>query len=81
VINASSDCQLVCKRIIPALDSESLEFRDVQEVLLRRGDRFVLYLSDGAPLPHREERLVSLSVRQALLWLNEGHDEAGSFWE
>ena len=45
------------------------------------GDRFVLYLSDGAPPPLRKERLISLSSREALLWLNEGQGEAGSFWE
>jgi hypothetical protein len=37
-------------------------------------------LSDGAPQSSRQERLIQLSLRQALLWLNEDQNEAGSFW-
>jgi hypothetical protein len=78
---SASDIQLVCMRSIPALDTESLECRDAKEALFRGGNRFVLYLSDGAPPPSRKERIVSLSSREALLWLNESQTEAGSFWE
>jgi len=73
--------QLICTRTIPALDAASLESRDAKEALFRDGDRFVLYLSDGAPPPHCRERLVPLGCREALLWLNESQTEAGSFWE
>lgn len=76
-----SEIQLLCRRSIPALDFESLEFRTAREALFRDGDRFILYLSDGAPAPLCKEKLISLSSRQALLWLNEEQDEAGSFWE
>jgi hypothetical protein len=73
--------QLVCTRRIPALDTESLEFREAKEALFREGNSFILYLSDGAPPPSRKERLIWLSFRETLLWLNEGETEAGSFWE
>jgi hypothetical protein len=76
-----SQLQLLCRRNIPALDPESLECREAQEALFRDGDRFVLYLSDGAPPPFRRERLIPLSSRQALIWLNEDQVEAGSFWQ
>jgi hypothetical protein len=41
---------------------------------------FILYLSDGRPAPLAEERVINLSAREALIWLNEGVEEAGSFW-
>jgi hypothetical protein len=73
--------QLLYRRKLPALDSDSLETREAQEALFRNADGFILYLSDGAPPPFRRERLLSLSSREALLWLNEDQVEAGSFWE
>jgi hypothetical protein len=72
--------QLIWTRTIPALDVDSLEDREAKEALFRDGDRYFLYLSDGAPAPMRRERLISLSSRQALIWLNENQLEAGSFW-
>jgi hypothetical protein len=74
------EMQLLCRRNVMALDSESLEYRQATEALFRNGDRFVLYLSDSAPCPCREERLIPMSLRQALLWLNENENDAGSFW-
>ena len=73
--------QLICTRSVPVVDSESLECRQAKEALFRDGDRYVLYLSDGAQPSCGEERLISLSSREALLWLNENQAEAGSFWE
>jgi hypothetical protein len=34
--------QLLCKRDVLTLDSESLEYREAKEALFRNGDRFVL---------------------------------------
>jgi hypothetical protein len=72
--------RLICTRRVSSLDSESLEYREAKEALFRDSGRFVLYLSDGAP-DLCKERLICLSFRDALLWLNEGPAEAGSFWE
>ena len=73
--------RLICTRRVPCLDSESLEHRQAKEALFRDGNRYLLYLSDGAPHPSCKERLISLSSREALLWLNESQKETGSVWE
>jgi hypothetical protein len=78
---APEKMELLIKRTIPVLDVESLEYREAKEALFRDGNRFILYLSDGLPPPRRKERLIPLSSRDALLWLNENQVEAGSFWE
>jgi hypothetical protein len=78
---APEKMELLIKRTIPVLDVESLEYREAKEALFRDGNRFILYLSDGLPPPRRKERLIALSSRDALLWLNENQVEAGSFWE
>jgi len=72
--------ELISQRTLPALDAETLEDREAKEALFRDGDRFILYLTDGAPPPLCGERLIPLSSRQALLWLNETQLDAGSFW-
>jgi hypothetical protein len=76
-----NNMRLICTRSVPCLDPESLEDREAKEALFRDGERYVLYLSDGARHPSCQERLISLSSREALLWLNESQNEAGSFWE
>jgi hypothetical protein len=73
--------RLIWTRSLRALDAQSLEFREVKEALFRDDDRFILYLTDGSASGSGEERLISLSSREALLWLNENQTEAGSFWE
>jgi hypothetical protein len=69
--------QLVSSRIVRFIDSQSLEAGGAREVLFRNGSDFILYLSDddysSAPA------LISLELREALIWLNEGSDH-GSFW-
>jgi hypothetical protein len=70
---------LISSRGILALDVDTLECREAKEALFREGDGgFLLYLSDGAPRPI--ERLLSLSYREALIWLNESEQDRGSFW-
>ena len=76
-----SAMQLICTRHVPYLDSDSLEDRQATEALFRDGNCFVLYLSDGAPPPSCKERVITFGSREAIIWLNEGHSEAGSFWE
>jgi hypothetical protein len=75
------DMELICARTIPALDADSLECSEAKEALFRSGDRFVLYFSDGKQPPSRRERLIAIGPREALLWLHENQEEAGSFWE
>lgn len=73
--------QLISSRIIPFIDTQSLSESHAREALLhdnRRG--FVLDLSSGDLASAREERVLFLEPRQALLWLNESSEEPGSFW-
>jgi hypothetical protein len=76
----SNRLQLISARTVPFLDAESLDSREAKEPLFRDGEDFILYLSDGAPRSSYKERLLSLSTREALLWLNESQTELGSFW-
>ena len=72
--------QMICSRLVPFLDSDSLAFSQAREVLFRDKDnRFLLYLSGGMSLD-AEERILRLDVREALIWLNEASQEQSSFW-
>jgi len=71
--------QLICSRTIASLDAQSLAPTEAREALFRVDDGFLLYLSDGATA-ESEERVVRLGLREALVWLNEEPQEAGSFW-
>jgi hypothetical protein len=51
------------------------------ERLFRAADgAFLLHMSSEGEL-EAQERIVWLTVRDALSWLNEAPDEFGSFWE
>jgi hypothetical protein len=52
-----------------------------REALFRKGGRFILYMSDGGPTSLVQERLISLTPREALIWLNEREEDVGSFWD
>lgn len=73
--------QLISSRVIPFIDTQSLSLREAKEALLhdhRKG--FILYLSsEGLPFA-REERVLFLDLREALIWLNEPAEDQGSFW-
>jgi len=70
--------QLIFSRSVPFIDTQSLEAR---EVLFRDDNSFVLYLTGGAPSSTAEERVISLGLREALIWLNETAQDCGSFWD
>jgi hypothetical protein len=72
--------QLIFSRTIPFVDTQSLEADQAREVLFRNGSGFVLYLSGGDVSPAAEERVISLDLREALIWLNEASQHRGSFW-
>ena len=71
--------QLVSSRIVPFIDAQSLEAGQAREILFRDHSDFILYLSDGGASP-AEERIISLELREALIWLNEASWDQGSFW-
>ena len=73
--------QLVSARTVPFLDSLSLAPRLGREALFRANDdRFILYLADGNSSQTREERVIFLDLREALIWLNEPSEQRSSFW-
>ena len=72
--------QMISSRAIEFLDVQSLAPGQAREALFRDDDGdFFLYLCDGEPA--REERVIFLDPREALIWLNESPQEEGSFWE
>lgn len=71
--------QMISTRAIAFLDVQSLAPGQAREALFRDGDgSFLLYLCDGEA---REERVLLLGPREALIWLNESPQDHGSFWE
>jgi hypothetical protein len=72
---------LICARAIPFIDSETLCDRTGREALFRKERCFILYMSDGGLTSPAQERLVSLTSREALIWLNEQGEEVGTFWD
>jgi hypothetical protein len=72
--------QLVSSRIVRFIDSVSLEAGSVREALFRNSSGFILYLSDDDYSSAPEERPISLELREALIWLNEGYSDQRSFW-
>lgn len=72
--------QLVSSRIVRFIDSVSLEAGSAREALFRNSSGFILYLSNGDYSSAPEERLISLELREVLIWLNEGYSDQGSFW-
>jgi hypothetical protein len=73
---------LLVSRIVPFIDSQSLQERTAREALFRNSEgEYVLYLSSGAGAADAEERLVCLDARNALIWINERPETPGSFWD
>jgi hypothetical protein len=72
--------QLISSRTIPYLEAQSLATGQAQEALFRNDDGFILHLADGKPTSVREERVIFLDLREALIWLNEPPEDGGSFW-
>lgn len=72
--------RLVYSRNVPFIDTQSLEAGQACEALFRNDRGFVLYLTGGLASSTAEERVISLGLREALIWLNETSLDHGSFW-
>jgi hypothetical protein len=73
--------QLLASREYPVIDYQTLAEFVGRERLFRGADgSFLLHMSAEGK-PHPEERIVWLSVRNAISWLNEADDQFGSLWE
>jgi hypothetical protein len=73
--------QLLAFREYPAIDAHTLVEFTGHERLFRGVDgSFLLHMSSKGQ-PVAEERIVRLSARDAIAWLNEEPDQYGSLWE
>jgi len=72
--------QLVVSRSYPAIDADTLTEYSAREALFRTDDgSFLLYMtSEGRR--DREEHLLVMDCRNALIWLNEPTHAPGSYW-
>ena len=72
---------LLAYREYPAIDAQTLvEFRGHERLFRGADGSFLLHMSsEGQPLA--EERIVWLSAREAISWLNEEPDNYGALWE
>jgi len=62
----------------PFIDSESLEEHQARDSLFRTdNDAFVLHLS-SSHTPNDGDRLVWLSCRSALIWINNATEDFGA---
>jgi hypothetical protein len=73
--------QLISSRIVPFIDTQSLESGQAREVLFRDRRGFVLYLSDGDPSRDAEERVIALELREALIWAERSIARSGGLLE
>ena len=73
--------QLVVSRSYPAIDALTLTESVARDALFRTaGGSYLLYMASGRRA-ESEERILFLSCRDALLWLNETPDARGSYWQ
>ena len=73
--------QLLVSRDYAVIDYQTMSEFIGRERLFRANDgAFLLHMSSEGTL-EAQERLVWLTVRDAISWLNEAPDEFGSFWE
>lgn len=78
--HVSTDIQMICLRNIPFIDADTLDVGGAREALFRERHGFLLYLSKDALSASREDRILRVGAREALLWLNEAKQDEGSFW-
>ena len=73
--------QVLVSRDYAVIDYQTMSEFIGRERLFRVTDGgFLLYMSSEGKL-EAEERIIWLTVRDAISWLNEVPDQFGSFWE
>jgi hypothetical protein len=73
--------QLLTSREYPVIDYQTMDEFVGSERLFRTPEGpFLLHMSSEGALG-TEERVIWLSLRDAISWLNEASDQFGSFWE
>jgi hypothetical protein len=73
--------QLLASRDYPVVDYQTMdEFVGCERLFRGPDGTFLLHMSSESGR-EAEQRIVWLSVRDALSWLNEAPDQFGSLWE
>jgi hypothetical protein len=73
--------QLLASRGHAVIDYQTMDEFIGYERLFRATDGvFLLHMSSDRKL-EAQERIIRLTVRDAISWLNDAPDEFGSFWE
>jgi hypothetical protein len=73
--------QLLASRDYPVIDYQTMgEFIGCERLFRTTDGAFLLHMSSKGKL-EAAERIIWLTVRDAISWLNEPPDEFGSFWE
>ena len=73
--------QLLVSRDYAVIDYQTMgEFIGYERLFRATDGAFLLHMSSKGKL-EAEERIIGLTVRDAISWLNEAPDEFGSFWE
>ena len=73
--------QLLVSRDYAVIDYQTMgEFIGYERLFRATDGAFLLHMSSEGEL-EAEERIIWLTVRDAISWLNEAPDEFGSFWE
>jgi hypothetical protein len=73
--------QLLASRTYLFIDSESLEEHQARDSLFRTDNgAFVLHLS-SSHMPNDDDRLLWLSGRSALIWINNSTEDFGAEWK
>ena len=73
--------QLLASRDYPVIDYQTMgEFIGHERLFQAAEGALLLHMSSEGKL-EAEERIIWLTVRDAISWLNEAPDEFGSFWE
>ena len=73
--------QLLVSRNYAVIDYQTMgEFIGYERLFRATDGAFLLHMSSEGKL-EAEERIIWLTVRDAISWLNDAPDEHGSFWE
>jgi hypothetical protein len=73
--------KLLSSRDYAVIDYQTMgEFIGYERLFRASDGAFVLHMSSEGKL-EAEERIIWLTVRDAISWLNDAPDEFGSFWE
>jgi hypothetical protein len=76
-----SKLHLLASREYPLVDYQTMaDYLGCERLFRTANGAFLLHMSSEGE-PSVEERIIRLSTRDALSWLNEEPDQFGSYWE